>query len=59
MVLTGETRNTRRNTFPGLLCPPHLTWTDLESNSVLRGDRPATNRLSYDTAKVNGNLNYT
>jgi hypothetical protein len=29
------------------------TWTDPESNPGLRGERPATNRLSHDTAQQN------
>jgi len=28
------------------------TWTGLTSTSSLRGDRPATDRLSHGTAKV-------
>jgi hypothetical protein len=32
------------------LSTTNLTWTDLGSNPGLRGERPATNRLSHGTA---------
>ena len=31
------------------LCP-HVAWADVESNPILRGKRPTTNRLSHGTA---------
>jgi hypothetical protein len=42
--------------YSGKTCPSatlstiNPTWTDPESNPGLRGERPATNRLSYGTA---------
>jgi hypothetical protein len=51
MKLTGENRSTRG----GKTCPSATlsttipTWTDPGSNTGLRGERPATNRLSHDT----------
>jgi hypothetical protein len=47
MILTGENRRTRRKTCPSVTLP---TWTDLGANPGLRGEKPATNRLSYGTA---------
>jgi hypothetical protein len=53
MKLTGENRNTRGG---GETCPSATlsttdpTWTYLRSNPVLRGERPATNRLNHGTA---------
>ena len=35
------------------------TWTGLTSNMCLRGDRPATDRLSHGTAKVVSCITYT
>jgi len=34
----------------------NLTWTDLGSNQVFRGERPATNRLNHGTARLPGNV---
>jgi hypothetical protein len=34
------------------------TWTDPATNSGLRGDRPATNRLNHGTAKYSGHAIY-
>jgi hypothetical protein len=51
MKLTGENRRTRRKTCPSAtLSTTNPTWTDPGSNSGLRGERPATNRLSHGTA---------
>jgi hypothetical protein len=42
---------TRRKTCPSAtLSITNPTWTDPGSNSGLRGERPATNRLSHGTA---------
>jgi hypothetical protein len=42
---------TRRKTCPSAtLSTTNPTWTDPGSNSGLRGERPATNRLSHGTA---------
>ena len=47
MKLTGENRNTRGKTCPSAtLSTTNPTWTD----PGLRGERPATNRLSHGTA---------
>jgi hypothetical protein len=51
MILTGENRRTRRKTCPSAtLSTTNYTWTDLVGNPGLRREKPATNRLSYDTA---------
>jgi hypothetical protein len=51
MKLTGENRSTGGKTCPSAtLSTTNPTWTDPESNPGLRGGRPATNRLSHDTA---------
>jgi hypothetical protein len=55
MKLTGENRSTLGKTCPSATLPTiNPTWTDPGSNSGLRGERPATNRLSDGTA--HGNL---
>jgi hypothetical protein len=47
---------TRRKTCPSAtLSNTNLTWTDPRSNPGLRGDKPATNRLSRGTAPVSDN----
>jgi hypothetical protein len=54
MKLTGENQSTR-----GKICPSatwsttNSTWTGLVSDLGLRGERPATNRLSHGTASLN------
>jgi hypothetical protein len=54
MKLTGENRSTRRKTcLSATLSTTNPTWTDQGSNLGLRGDRPATNRLSHGTANCN------
>jgi hypothetical protein len=51
MKLTVENRSTRRKTYPiATLSTTILTWTDRRSNPGIRGERPATNRLSRGTA---------
>jgi hypothetical protein len=51
MKLTGENRRTRGKTCPSAtLSTTHPTWTDPGFNLGLRGERPATNRLSHGTA---------
>jgi hypothetical protein len=43
---------TRRKTCPSVTLPTaSLTWTDPGSKPGLRGERPATNRLSHGTAE--------
>jgi hypothetical protein len=51
MKLTRENRSTRGKTCPSAtLSTTNPTWTDPGSNPGLRGERPATNRLSHGTA---------
>jgi hypothetical protein len=51
MKLTGENRSTRRKPRPSAtLFTTNPTWTYPGSNPGLRGERPATNRLSHGTA---------
>jgi hypothetical protein len=53
MILTGENRRTRRETCPNAtLFTTYPTWIDLGANPGLRGERPATNRLSHGTARI-------
>jgi hypothetical protein len=54
MKLTGENQSTRGKTCPNAtLSTTNLTWTDLGSNPGLRGESPATNRVSHGTALKN------
>jgi hypothetical protein len=54
MKLTVENRSTRGKICPSAtLSTTNPTWTDPKSNPCLRSERPATNRLSHGTAKVN------
>jgi hypothetical protein len=47
MILTGESHISRRETFPSAtLQTRNRSWTGLESNPSLRGEMPATNRMS-------------
>jgi hypothetical protein len=51
MRLTGENRSTRRKPCPSdTFSTTNPTWADPGSNPGLRGERPATNRLSLGTA---------
>jgi hypothetical protein len=52
MILTGENRSTPRKTCPSAtLFATNLSWTDLESNAGLRGERPVKTTIwSYGTA---------
>jgi hypothetical protein len=51
MKLTGENRSTRGETCPSAtLSTTNPTRTDAGPNPGLRGERPATNRLSHGTA---------
>jgi hypothetical protein len=53
MKLTGEDRSTRGKTCPSAtLSTTNPTWTDPGSKPGLRGERPATSRLSHGTAKA-------
>jgi hypothetical protein len=50
--LRGENRSTRggKTCLSATLTTTNSTWTDPGSNPDLRGERPANNRLSHDTA---------
>jgi hypothetical protein len=51
MKLTGENRRIRGKTCPSAsLSTTNPTWTDPGSNTGLRGERPAPNRLNHGTA---------
>jgi hypothetical protein len=51
MKSTGENRQLGEKPVPVPLCPPQISHgLDLGSNPGLRGERPATNRLSHGTA---------
>jgi hypothetical protein len=51
MELTGETEVLGEKTCPGAtLSSTNRTRTDSRSNPSLRGERPASNRLSHGTA---------
>jgi hypothetical protein len=51
MKLSGENRSTRGKTCPSATSSTkNPTWTDPGSNPSLRGEKPATNRLSHGTA---------
>ena len=52
MKLTGENRSTRGKTYPSAtLSTTNPTWTHPGPNPGLRGERPATNRLSHGSAE--------
>jgi hypothetical protein len=54
MMMTGENRRIRGKACPGAtLSTTNPTWTDPGADPSLRGERPATNRLSHGTAKPN------
>jgi hypothetical protein len=54
MKLTGGNRSTRGKTCPQRrFVHKNPTWTDPRSNSGLRDERPATNRLSHGTLLFN------
>jgi hypothetical protein len=53
MKLTGQNRGTWGKTCPSsTLSTTNATWTDPGSIPGLRGERPATNRLSHCTDKT-------
>jgi hypothetical protein len=54
MIVTGENRRTRIKTCPSAtLSTKNTTWIDPGANPGLRGERPATNRLSHGMAGTN------
>jgi hypothetical protein len=60
MILTGEKpKFSEKTPSCATLFATNLKWTGLGSILDLRGESPATNRLSHGTdLKVNINLNY-
>jgi hypothetical protein len=60
-----ENQNTRRKPAPMPLCPPQTTHACPDANPGRRDGKPATNHLSYGTAKlylttlVSGHFIYT
>jgi hypothetical protein len=51
MISTGESRITRRKTYPNATFPTtNPIWTDSGANPVLSVERPTTNHLSHGTA---------
>jgi hypothetical protein len=53
MKVTGENRSTWGKTCPSAtLSITNPTWTDQGSNQDVRGERPATNRLSHGRVMV-------
>jgi hypothetical protein len=51
MKMTGQNRSTGGKTCHSVtLSTTNPTWTDPGSNPGIRGERPATNRLSHGTA---------
>jgi hypothetical protein len=51
MMIGRGNRSSRRKPAPLPLCPPQTPHTCPAANPGLRGGKPATNRLSYGTAK--------
>jgi hypothetical protein len=51
MMIGKGNRSTRRKPAPVPLCPPQTPHACPDANPVHRGGKPATNRLSYGTAK--------
>jgi hypothetical protein len=57
MILTEENGRTQRKTCPSALSTTNPTLTDLGVNpDRLRGEKPATNHLSYGTTRIIHNL---
>jgi hypothetical protein len=50
MIFAGETEVLGENLPSATLSTTNLTWIDPGANPGLRGERPATNRLSHGTA---------
>jgi hypothetical protein len=44
----GKPKDSEKNCASDTLPTTHPTWTDLGANPCLRGEKPVTNRLSYD-----------
>jgi hypothetical protein len=54
MIFAGETEVLGENLPSAILSTTNPTWIDPGANPDLRGERPATNRLSHGTAIVVG-----
>jgi len=53
MLVTEKNRSTEKTICPiAYLSATNFTWTDLESDSILCGERPATKHLSHDMEVV-------
>jgi hypothetical protein len=50
MIFAGETEVLGENLLSAILSTTSPTWIDPGANPGLRGERPATNRLSHGTA---------
>jgi hypothetical protein len=50
MMIGRGNRSTRRKPAPVPLCPPQTSHACPDANPGLRGGKPTTNRLNYDTA---------
>ena len=49
MLVTEKYRSTEKTTCPiAYLSAANFTWTDLETDSILCGERPMTKHLSHD-----------
>jgi hypothetical protein len=56
MKLTGENRELGEKPVPVSLCPPQISHgLTRDRTPGLRGERPATNRLSHGTAYIGVN----
>jgi hypothetical protein len=59
MIFAGETEELGENLPSATLSTTNPTWIDPGANPGLRGERPATNRLSHGTADYSiQNQNY-
>jgi hypothetical protein len=52
MIFAGETEELGENLPSATLSTTNHTWIDPGANPGLRGERPATNRLSHGTAFI-------
>jgi hypothetical protein len=50
MILTGKTEEHGEKPVPVPLCPLQILQIELGANPGLRGEKPATNSFSHDTA---------
>jgi len=59
MILKGEIRSIGKETYHSdPLSTTNLTWTDLGSKTILRGERPETDHLSHGTVDTQLGLHY-